>query len=116
MIHLNKLENILDTLSPYYVVLITIFHILNFLYIILFSLFGIVIVEQIYIKYYSRFTQTFVCLFLIIKFHPFRKHVLKDGDSTIIFASAFILLINLGLFQYMNVNMQTIESTLNEIV
>jgi hypothetical protein len=116
MKYLNKLENILDKISPYYIVLISIFHILNFSYIILFSFFGIVIVDQIYIKYYSRFTQLFVCLFLIIKFHPFREHSLRAGDSNIIFASAFILLINLGIFQYMNINMQSIESTLNEIV
>ena len=113
---LNKLENILDNISPYYIFLIIIFHVLNISYIILFVFFGIVIVDQIYIKYYSRFIQLFVCLFLLIKVHPFREHVLKPGDSNIIFGSAFILLINLGLLQYMNINMNVVEDTLKEIV
>jgi len=113
---INRIEKILDTVSPYYSKLVWIFHALNFTYIILFSLFGVVILEQNYIKQYNRLVQMFVCVFLLIKFHPFREHSLKEGDSNIIFGSAFFLLFNLGIIQYMNTTMNTVEKTLGEMI
>jgi hypothetical protein len=41
-----------------------------------------------------------VCLFLIIRFHPYRKHELRNFDAKIIFASAILLLTNTGLSKY----------------
>lgn len=58
----------------------------------------------------------FVCVFLLIKFHPFREHTLKEGDSNIIFGSAFFLLFNLGIIQYMNTTMSKVEKTLDEMI
>jgi hypothetical protein len=57
-----------------------------------------------------------VCLFLLFKFHPFREHTLKEGDSNIIFGSAFFLLFNLGIMQTMNTTMVEVEKTIKEIV
>lgn len=113
---LRKIEKILDVISPYYSKLVWVFHALNFMYIILFSLFGVVILQQSYIKQYNRLIQMFVCVFLLIKFHPFREHTLKEGDSNIIFGSAFFLLFNLGIIQYMNTTMSTVEKTLDEMI
>jgi hypothetical protein len=50
-----------------------------------------------YIDIFSNLLLTFVCLFLILRFHPFRKHELRDFDATIIFGSAVLLLTNAGL-------------------
>ena len=113
---LNKIESGLDQISPYYNKLVWLFHGLNFIYIILFSIFGIIIIEQGYIKQYNRMIQIFVCVFLLVKFHPFREHNLKKGDSSIIFGSAFFLLFNLGIIQYMNTTMADVENTLKEMV
>ena len=113
---INKIENIVDTISPFYGRLVWVFHFLNFSYILLFAFFGIIILDQQYIKQYNRTIQMFVCLFLLIKFHPFRDHTLKEGDSNIIFGSAFFLLFNLGIIQFMNTTMTEVEKTIKEIV
>ena len=113
---IKSIENIIDIISPFYGKLVWVFHGLNFLYIILFSLFGVIILEQTYIKQYNRMIQMFVCLFLLIKFHPFRKYTLREGDSNIIFGSAFFLLFNLGIVQYMNITMSEVEKTLKEMI
>lgn len=113
---INKIENIVDAISPFYGRLVWFFHFLNFSYILLFAFFGIIILDQQYIKQYNRTIQMFVCLFLLIKFHPFRDHTLKEGDSNIIFGSAFFLLFNLGIIQFMNTTMTEVEKTIKEIV
>ena len=61
---------------------------------------GIMYVNPKYIANLSLAIQTFVCAFLIYKFHPFRQHKLEPFDSNIIFASALLLLANMGLTQY----------------
>lgn len=113
---LNSIDNLLDTVSPFYVYLVGVLHILNFTYIILFAFFGIVILDQDYIKQYNRMIQMFVCVFLLFKFHPFREHTLKKVDSKIIFGSALFLLLNLGIVQFMNSTIIEMEKTIKEIV
>jgi len=61
---------------------------------------GIMYVNPKYIENLSLAIQTFVCAFLIYKFHPFRQHKLEPFDSNIIFASALLLLANMGLSEY----------------
>jgi hypothetical protein len=62
----------------------------------LIAFFGIFTVNQKYIKYLNVFIQTFVVLFLIVRFHPFRdKYVLTSADTTIVFGSAVLLGTNL---------------------
>jgi len=46
--------------------------------------------------------QTFICIFLIIRFNPFRKHILRPSDAQIIFGSATFLLLNLGFVKLFN--------------
>lgn len=62
--------------------------------------FGIVYVNKKYIQLFSDTLLIFVCLFLIIRFHPYRKHELRNFDAKIIFASAILLLTNTGLSKY----------------
>ena len=62
--------------------------------------FGILNYNVKYIDYLNIGIQLFICIFLIIRFHPFRKHHLKEFDANIIFGSAVYLLVNLGLTEY----------------
>jgi hypothetical protein len=53
------------------------------------------------VLYVNYFIQAFISIFLILKFHPFRKHEIKEFDSTIICGSAIFLLANIGFTEYM---------------
>ena len=61
---------------------------------------GIMFVNPKYIANLSLAIQTFVCAFLLYKFHPLRQHKLEPFDGTIIFASALLLMANIGLTEY----------------
>jgi hypothetical protein len=71
---------------------------IGFIYISYFLIFfGIFYINKRYIELFSNLLVTFVCLFLIIRFHPFRKHELREFDASIIFVSAILLITNAGL-------------------
>ena len=59
-------------------------------------MFGIYQIDPAYSLLLSKLLQVFVSLFLIVRFHPFRKHKLYDFDDKIIFCSGLILLSDLG--------------------
>jgi hypothetical protein len=71
--------------------------ILHLAYILVFL--GIIRYTPMFVNNLNILIQLFVCIFLMIKFHPFRKHELKEFDSTIIFGSAMFLLTNIGFTQ-----------------
>jgi 4-amino-4-deoxy-L-arabinose transferase-like glycosyltransferase len=57
--------------------------------------FGILYIDESYIRYFSTFIQLGVCLFLIIRFFPLRKsHEVTKLDVSIIFYCATFLLMN----------------------
>ena len=74
---------------------------------------GIMYVNPKYIANLDLAIQTFVCAFLIYKFHPLRQHKLEPFDSNIIFASALLLLANMGLTQYV---LSTIRSKGEQVI
>jgi hypothetical protein len=41
----------------------------------------------------------FICILLLVKYHPFREHTLERSDSAIIFNSAVFLFFNLGIIE-----------------
>jgi len=86
-------DKILDKIKkPVYLTII------GFIYLSYFLIFfGIFYMNKKYIDLFSNLLLTFVCLFLILRFHPFRKHELREFDATIIFGSAVLLLTNAGL-------------------
>ena len=54
-----------------------------------------------YIHLLSKTVRLFICLFLIIRFHPFKQHYgLKDFDGELIFATAILMLTDLGIMQF----------------
>ena len=92
----KKIDNTFETYSwPIYFYSLLILHII---YVLIF--FGLFNINKFFINYLNIFIQTFICIFLLVRFHPFRKHVLREHDSSIIFGTAIILLTNLGFVQY----------------
>ena len=86
-------DKILDKIKkPVYLTMIGFIYLSYFL-----VFFGLFYINKKYIDIFSNLLLTFVCLFLILRFHPFRKHELRDFDATIIFGSAVLLLTNAGL-------------------
>lgn len=86
----------LDSIKkPIYLISIGILYLMYFL--IFFGLFNI---NKEYTRLLSNFIQLGICLFLIMRFNPFRKHELGEFDGVIIFGSAMFLLANLGITEY----------------
>lgn len=87
-------DKFLDALVPYYIYSIISIHII---YIIIFI--GIINLNGNYLNEFNIFIQLFVCLFLILRFNPFRKPVFREHDAHVIFGSATFLLLNLGFVE-----------------
>ena len=89
------IDNTLDKIKmPIYYLLI------GTLYVLYFVLFiGIFYVDAKYIQLINNCLQLLVCLFLIYRFFPLRRHELHKYDSDIIFSCAVLLLINTGIGQ-----------------
>ena len=61
---------------------------------------GVYYVEPSYIELLSRTIRLLVCGFLVVRFHPFRKtYAFQSDDARLIFASAVLLLTDLGITQ-----------------
>ena len=93
---LQKIDDLFEIIKkPFYIFLLVLLHVLY-----IGTYIGIIRYNVKYVDYLNIGVQLFICLFLIIRFHPFRKHDLKEFDGDIIFGSAIYLLINLGLTEY----------------
>ena len=90
------IDNFLNIISPYYAHLIVSLHILY-----AFAIFGFISAKSKYIDYVHSFIQIFICIFLMLKFHPFRNHELHKNDAKIIFGSAVFLILNIGFTKYL---------------
>jgi hypothetical protein len=94
---IKYIDNFLDGLVPYYIYGIVFFHVA---YVLLFI--GLFQFNREYLSILDISIQTFICIFLIIRFNPFRKHILRPSDAQIIFGSATFLLLNLGFVKLFN--------------
>jgi hypothetical protein len=62
---------------------------------------GVYIVNPRYVDLLSRALRLFICMVLMVRFHPFQQqHTLKEFDAKIIFASAILILTDLGITQF----------------
>ena len=84
----NKLE-LISVPFRYISMLLLIIYIMSYI--------GLLYVSPDYINSLTIGVNTFVCLFLLYKFNPFREHTLNKYDGKIIFASALFMLTNLGI-------------------
>lgn len=84
-----------NSFSPY------IFYIIAFLYIsYVVAFLGIASINSTYVEVLSTVTQTFIMLFLLLKFHPFSKKetiTLSPIERRLIFGSGVLLATNLIL-------------------
>jgi len=86
-----QIDSYLDRTGKHYVILLLIAHIL---YIVTYL--GLLSIDEAYIKTLNIALQTFVVVFLLIRFNPLRKkYEVKPVDIEIIFGSAVLLGINL---------------------
>tara|TARA_B110001450_G_scaffold243133_1_gene254136 strand:+ start:3837 stop:4166 length:330 start_codon:yes stop_codon:yes gene_type:complete len=79
------------------------------------TLFGIIPINQQYYKILREVIKYFVCIFLIVKYNPFRKKksiTFDNMDRYIVFHSGIFLLITTGIIQvfenYTNIIFQNI--------
>ena len=95
---LGAIDNFLETIKKgFYLVLIFTIYFFYFLVLV-----GIIPRNYALIDVSIKVLHTFICLFLMIRFNPFRKHELREFDANLIFAAGAILFINMGLGEYMN--------------
>lgn len=69
---------------------------------------GIYAINPEYLQATIHTFELFICLILIIRFHPFQTARLEKYDQQLIFLSATILLTNLGITNYI---VSTIKNT-----
>ena len=108
----NNIDILLDSVSPYYAYLIVCLHLLyGFVFV------GVISAKSKFIEYVQSFIQLFICTFLLLKFHPFRKHELHKNDSNIIFGSAVFLILNIGFTHYLTAYVEKyVDKVYNETV
>ena len=117
---IHYIENIIDSGDKHDGKLLIFTHILNILYIIVFSILGVTLLNYQGITDINTGVRIIVCIILMIKYHPFRKHTLTDNDSTLIFSSAVFLFLNLSIFEVLerlksNITSK-VENTITTIV
>ena len=88
---LNFFDNFIDYFSAPVYHLLTVLIILAYMFIVI----GVTYVNPDYTDYLRLASQTFIAIVLILRFNPFRKHmVCSKNDQTLVLASSFFLLFN----------------------
>jgi hypothetical protein len=88
-------EKAFENTTPYFLgILIALHASLFFIFI------GVLYINPNLVETLSNSVRLFVCLFLIIRFHPFRKYVLHKYDGQVIFTAALFLLTNEAIEKY----------------
>jgi hypothetical protein len=100
---ITTIDQFLDRLVPYYVYILALFHIYA--------------IQPNYLTQLNIAIQVFICVFLVIRFNPFRTHYFKEGDALMIFGSATFLLLNLGFIEIVKPYMpMVIENKLEKLL
>jgi sensor histidine kinase YesM len=112
-------EDIVSRGDKYYDKIILSSHIFNAIYIVLFSVLGISVVQNQVMRSLNTSIQMFICILLLVKYHPFREHALAHSDSNLIFSGAVFLFFNLGIIEMLNRIKQNVDnriaSTLDKV-
>ena len=89
--NIDIIDKHIDIARYPYLVLVFLVHFCYFV-----AFFGILTIEETYMRYLNVITQTFIVVFLLYRFHPFRtQFVIKPVDLTVVFGSALLLGTNL---------------------
>lgn len=109
---MGKLQVLDGIFDKFKIPIIYSIYFIHIFYIFLF--FGFVFINPEYIKYLSIFIQVLICIILIIRFNPYRKHNFVETDSRIIFSSAIFLLTNLGITEYIRSQIEIPFTTISK--
>lgn len=94
----NNFDKVYDYFGEYYLHLLFWFHITYFAVI-----FGIITLDVHLLNSFNILMHSLICIFLILRFNPFRgKNSLRPNDSMIIFSSSLFLLLNMGILEIIN--------------
>ena len=91
---MSILSPIMDLFSSHFNYFLIIIH---FLYAFVFM--GLIYLNESYLTTLNVLIQFAICLFLLIRFHPFQRHELRQYDANIIFSCAAFLMVNLGAIE-----------------
>jgi hypothetical protein len=76
---------------------------------------GIFVTIPSYIRLLNIFIQVFLCVILMIRFHPFRENPkLHNGDTMFIFGAGFVLFTNVVLVELLKIAF--VEKKIHEIL
>jgi len=106
----RTIENLVSKGDKYYGKLVLFMNLFNIAYVVLFSVFGISLVQNQLMRSLNTTIQMFICILLLTKFHPFREHTLGQSDSKLIFSAAVFLFFNLGIIATLARSSQTITN------
>ena len=88
---LKFVDNFIDYFSAPVYHLLTVLLMLAYILIVI----GVTYVNPDYTGYLTLISQTFIAIILIIRFNPFRNHMIcSENDRTLVLASSFFLLFN----------------------
>ena len=86
----NKTDKLYDLMGHYLITGLLIFHIIYFAIV-----FGVVTFDINHLNILNYSVHTIICLFLIIRFNPFRENnYLHPNDPKVVFSMSFFLLLN----------------------
>lgn len=102
------IDDIFTFLGKYYYFSVIILHVTY-----IFIFFGVLSVYPSYLKPLTTAVEFFIGFFLVWRFHPFRKHELKEYDTKVIFGSGIFLLTNVG---FITLFKKRIENDINSVV
>lgn len=91
----SHIEKAFENTTPYFLGILLLLHASLF-----FIFIGVLYINPNLVETLSNFVRLFVCLFLIIRFNPFRKYVLHKYDGQVIFTAALFLLTNEAIEKY----------------
>ena len=94
---MRSIENLISRGDKYYDSALVFTHILNIIYLVVFSIFWISLIRIQMLRGLNTIIQTSICILLLIKYHPYRQHIFTQSDSRLIFSCAVFLFFNLGL-------------------
>jgi hypothetical protein len=103
-------EKAFEHTTPYFLGTLLILHASLF-----FIFIGVLYVNPNLVETLSNSVRLFVCLFLIIRFHPFRKYVLHKYDGQVIFTAALFLLTNEAIEKYILANRNDAKKSIIKI-
>lgn len=95
----NKTDKVYDLMGHYLITGLLIFHIIYFAIV-----FGVVTFDINHLNILNYSVHTIICLFLIIRFNPFRENnYLHPNDPKVVFSMSFFLLLNMFVMEVIRI-------------